>query len=313
MTAKVFINGHEGTTGLRIADRLAGREDISLISIDEDLRKDPAAVKECMDQADVAFFCLPDDASRKAAAEAGEDTIIIDASTAHRTAPGWAYGFPELSPAFRCAVAEGRRIAVPGCHATGCISLIYPLISAGVMKPGYPLSAFSLTGYSGGGKKMIRAYNDVSRPIDYDAPREYALGQTHKHLSEIAAVCGLDSPPVFTPIVGPFFAGMDVMVPLFPKLLSGHPSKNEIREIYRRQYAGTPFVSVYPDDSETYITANEKAGEDDMMIYVTGTDDRIVVHSVFDNLGKGASGAAVQCMNIVMGFPETEGLCIRKR
>lgn len=311
---KVFIDGSEGTTGLRIADRLSARDEISLIPIDPKYRKDPEAVKECISQADAVFLCLPDGAAREAAAlaEGNDHVVIIDASTAHRTAPGWAYGFPELGASFRKGIEEGKRIANPGCHASGMIALLYPLRQAGVLPPDFPVGVTSITGFSGGGKKMISQYNGAERPLDFDAPRPYALVQKHKHLPEVTKVCALSEPPVFTPIVAPFYSGMDVMIPLFPQYFAKGAALEEVREMYRKHYEGSAAVYVR-DDEPSYISALEMSGYDDMEIIVTGNDERMVVHAVFDNLGKGASGAAVQCLNLAMGLPETAGLRMHQK
>lgn len=314
MAAKIFIDGHEGTTGLRLSERLSEREDITAIPIEEKYRKNKEAVRECMAQADVIFLCLPDGAARDAAEEAEKcsHAVIIDTSTAHRTAPGWTYGFPELSEKQRESIKKARKIAVPGCHASGMIAVLYPLLQTGVMGADYPVSVCSVTGYSGGGKKMIKEYNSPSRPIDYDAPRVYALGQKHKHIPEVVRMTGLSFPPSFSPIVGPFYAGMDVMIPLSPRLLRRKMTAESMREVYQSWYGDSACVQISQQGSPAYITASAMAGTDSMKIYVTGSDDCMVVHAVFDNLGKGASGAAVQCMNLALGFRETEGLCIWK-
>ncbi|MEA4824805.1 MAG: N-acetyl-gamma-glutamyl-phosphate reductase [Clostridiaceae bacterium] len=308
---KVFINGHEGTTGLRIVERLAGRPDISLISIPDELRKDPAAVAERINASDITFLCLPDAAAREAVALATNTSAkIIDTSTAHRTNPAWAYGFAELSPAHREKLASSGRVAVPGCHASGFISVIYPLIAAGVLSPDTFLAATSVTGYSGGGKKMISAYRAEDRPGGYDSPRQYGLSQAHKHLPEMAAVCGLTTPPAFIPIVADFYAGMVVSVPLCAKNMRCPMGVAALRELYAAHYAGAKLVRMGEADEDGFIAANTLAGRDTLEILVTGNDERPVVNARFDNLGKGASGAAVQCMNILMGADETTGLVI---
>lgn len=313
MAAKIFIDGHEGTTGLRLSERLSEREDITVIPIEEKYRKDSRAVRECMSQADVIFLCLPDGAAREAAAAADEcsQAVLIDTSTAHRTAPGWVYGFPELSEKRRDSIKKAKRIAVPGCHASGLTAILYPLLRKGIIGADYPAAACSITGYSGGGKGMIREYNSAARPIDYDAPRVYALAQNHKHLAEVVRVTGLAFPPSFSPVVGPFYAGMDVMIPLCPRFFLKEMTAEEVQAAYQSWYGdSSACVQVSRQRSPDYITASAMAGTDSMKIYVTGNDDRIVVHAVFDNLGKGASGAAVQCMNLALGLRETEGLCI---
>ena len=231
---------------------------------------------------------------------------IIDASTAHRTEAGWAYGFPELSAKHRKAIRTGKRIANPGCHASGFISLVYPLIAGGILPADYPVASFSLTGYSGGGKKMIAEYEGENRDILLSSPRQYGIGQTHKHLPEMIAVTGLKNKPIFSPVVADFYSGMAVTVPLFADMING--SADDIKKIYKEKYTG-PIVSYAENaDENGFIAANKLAGKDSMEISVAGNDERILLISRYDNLGKGASGAAIECMNIVLGLPETEGL-----
>ena len=304
---RVFIDGSAGTTGLRIRERLASRSDLELVTLSEDLRKDPAARKEALNSCDAAFLCLPDDAAREAVAMVeNPDVIILDTSTAHRTDPRFAYGFPELSDAHRQAVISSKRIAVPGCHASGLIALIYPLVEAGILSPDEKISCFSLTGYSGGGKKMIAEYEDEGRDPLLGAPRQYALGQTHKHLKEMAAITGLKNAPLFSPIVADFYSGMEVSVPLFASQLKATP--NEIRALYRAKYQ-TPLVS-YADapDQGGFLSAGSLSGLDRMVVTVDGNDERILLTALYDNLGKGASGAAIECMNLCFGLPADEGL-----
>ena len=308
---KVFIDGSAGTTGLRIHERLAARDDITLLTINDELRKDKSERAKLINEADITFLCLPDDAAREAVALAGDNTRIIDASTAHRTANGWTYGFPELSSAHKDRVAASKRVAVPGCHAGGVVSIVYPLIQKVIISPDYPLCCFSLTGYSGGGKSMIASYENADRQNALDAPRIYALTQQHKHLPEITAVCGLANAPVFTPIVGDFYSGMAVTVPLHTSLLKASITKNDLFELYREYYNGTKLIKVKTDEqasADGFIAANDYSGRDDMCIIVGGNDERITVTALFDNLGKGASGAAVQCMNLMLGCDETKGL-----
>ena len=306
----VFIDGKEGTTGLRIFERLGSRPDIHIIALPEEKRKDPAARKECIDAADIAFLCLPDAAAKESVSLCGSArTKIIDASTAHRTAPGWAYGFPELSPRHREAVETSRRIAVPGCHASGFISLVYPLVAGGIAAPDYPFACHSVTGYSGGGKKMIAEYEAADRPKEFDSPRQYGVGQAHKHLPEMQAVCGLSSAPAFDPIVADFYSGMCVSVPLFGRLLAKKMGVNDIKSYFTEYYASHNFVKV-EEEMPAYIPANMLSGNDGMRIFVGGNDERILLVSVFDNLGKGASGAAVQCMNIALGLDERTSLSL---
>ncbi|MBO7373053.1 MAG: N-acetyl-gamma-glutamyl-phosphate reductase [Oscillospiraceae bacterium] len=301
---KVFIDGSAGTTGLRIGERLAGRTELELLCLPAELRKDPAAREEIINAADIAFFCLPDAASIEAAAMVhGDHTAVIDTSTAHRTAEGWAYGFPELH-GMREKIIGSHRIANPGCHASGFISLVEPLVHEGLLAPDTALSCFSVTGYSGGGKSMIADYESENRAVELDSPRQYALGQTHKHLKEMVAVCGLQAAPVFCPIVGDYYSGMAVTVPLFRKDLKG--SIEDIKQLYAACYAG-PMVK-YQEYDGGMIAGNTLSGRDDMVITVAGNEERILLVSLFDNLGKGASGAAIQNMNLLLGVDETTGL-----
>ena len=301
----VFIDGSAGTTGLRISERLSGRKDLSLIHLDEAHRKDPKAREEALNAAQVAFLCLPDDAAREAVSLVHGETVIIDTSTAHRTAPGWVYGFPEL-PGQQEKIVHAKRIANPGCHASGFIALVAPLVQAGLLKAGAALTCFSLTGYSGGGKKMIAEYENPHRDLAYQSPRQYGLTQQHKHLKEMIHICGLDTAPVFCPIVADFYSGMEVTVPVFRKDLLG--TAEDIRQLYAEVYH-TPVVHFesFPEDL-AMLPANQMAGRDDMVIRVAGNEDRILLTACFDNLGKGASGAAIQNMNIVLGLDQTLGL-----
>lgn len=302
---KVFIDGSAGTTGLKIYDRLKQRKDISLITIDEKFRKDINARKDSINSSDVCFLCLPDDAARESVSLVDNDnTIIIDTSTAHRTNEDFTYGFAEIN-GLREKIKTAKKIANPGCHASGFISLIAPLIKAGALKTNINLSAYSLTGYTGGGKKMIAEYEDGNRPSAFDSPRLYGLTQSHKHLPEMIKVCGIDNAPVFMPIVCDYPCGMQVTVPLFASDLK--VSVNDIKEIYKNQYNGK--VVYFVENSENgFLSSNNLSGRDDMQISVFGNDDRITLVSRFDNLGKGASGAAVQNMNISLGLDETIGL-----
>lgn len=301
----VFIDGSAGTTGLRISERLSERKDLSLIHLDEAHRKDPKAREEALNAAQVAFLCLPDDAAREAVSLVHGDTVIIDTSTAHRTAPGWVYGFPEL-PGQQEKIVHAKRIANPGCHASGFIALVAPLVQDGLLKAGAALTCFSLTGYSGGGKKMIAEYENPHRDLAYQSPRQYGLTQQHKHLKEMIHICGLDTAPVFCPIVADFYSGMEVTVPVFRKDLLG--TAEDIRQLYAEVYH-TPVVHFesFPEDL-AMLPANQMAGRDDMVIRVAGNEDRILLTACFDNLGKGASGAAIQNMNIVLGLDQTLGL-----
>lgn len=308
---KVYIDGREGTTGLQIYDRLAGRDDLELLVIDEEKRKDPRERKRLMDGADIVFLCLPDDAAREAAALVGNPaTRIIDASTAHRTAPGWEYGFAELSPRHRRAIAESHRVANPGCHATGFISGVYPLAAAGLLPADYPLVCFSLTGYSGGGKKMIAQY-EGGRDEALSSPRIYGLDQRHKHLPEMQKVCGLTRPPAFSPVVDDYYQGMATTVSLHNALLSGGAAARDVWEALCEHYRGQALVRVAPFGGETpMLAANTLAGKDTLTLVVCGGETHTTVTALFDNLGKGASGAAVQNMNLMLGLPELTGLSV---
>lgn len=308
----VYIDGAEGTTGLRIRQRLADQADIALIDIPESLRKDPAARGQLINQSDLVFLCLPDEAAREAVALARPDVRIIDTSTAHRTHPDWRYGFPELGPDFRNHVINGHRISLPGCHASGFIALVRPLIEAGVLNPDAPLSCFSLTGYSGGGKKMIAAYQNSERAAAYAAPRPYALGQAHKHLPEMAAYAGLKTPPVFCPVVADFYNGMVISVPLHAGQLTRMLSARAVAEIYRDFYSeDAGLVRALPYTGENGIlSANELADSDVMQVGVEGNNERFTLMARLDNLGKGACGAAIQCMNLMLGRPELAGLVV---
>lgn len=304
---KVFVAGGAGTTGLRLQKRLENMPDVELLPIREELRKDPAEQKRLMSLADFVFLCLPDDAARETAAlAAGTGARVIDASTAHRTSVGWTYGFPELSAKHRTAIETAACVASPGCHASGFIALAYPLLAHGLLPESALLSCVSLTGYSGGGKKMIAEYESAERPALLKGPKPYALSQEHKHLPEIVKQCGLLTPPVFMPIVGDFYSGMLVTVPLHAAELNGAPTAGELRAVYKAHYQNG-LVRVM-DEAPSALYANALAGRDDMQIYVSGTDGRIVVSALFDNLGKGASGAAIQCFNLMRGAPEDTGL-----
>jgi N-acetyl-gamma-glutamyl-phosphate reductase len=310
---KIFIDGKEGTTGLKIFDRLKNRSELELLLLSDEERKKPAARRSMMEQADIVFLCLPDDAAREAVAMMAHcDAKIIDASTAHRTEADWSYGFPELSPAFREQISRGKKIVVPGCHASGFNALVYPLIANGVLPANYPLACFSLTGYSGGGKKMIADYESAERSCEFASPRQYALGQRHKHLNEMRHISNLASPPLFCPVVADFFSGMQVSVPLHTRFLAGKASIGELHAPLSSHYeAANGLVEVMPLGAEpAFLPANALSGRDIMQILVTGNDERINLISTFDNLGKGASGAAVQCMNITLGMPENTGLVL---
>jgi N-acetyl-gamma-glutamyl-phosphate reductase len=306
---KVFIDGSAGTTGLRIKDRLSGREDIELLTLPEELRKDDGARKEKINEADIVFLCLPDAESVKAVAMIeNENTAVLDTSTAHRTLDGWAYGFPELGEDYYEKIKNGKRIAVPGCHASGFIALVSPLVKAGVLGGDSLLSCTSLTGYSGGGKKMIAQYGEEGREALLDAPRTYGLTQTHKHLKEMKALCALKSEPLFMPIVSDFYSGMSVSVPLHGKNIRG--SLSEIKEIYASLYKGPIVRFAEGNDEEGFLSASKLSGKDGMEISVFGNEERFTLNARYDNLGKGASGAAVECMNILLGVDPTTGLSL---
>ncbi|MDO5448696.1 MAG: N-acetyl-gamma-glutamyl-phosphate reductase [Clostridia bacterium] len=302
--AKIFIDGSAGTTGLRIAERLDARQDIEIIKLPEELRKDEKARADALNSADVAFLCLPDAAAIDAVAlVTNPDTVIIDTSTAHRVADGWTYGFPELKGQ-KEKIISSKRIANPGCHASGFISLVAPLVQQGIIKPEINLSAFSLTGYSGGGKKMIAEYEGEDRDKLLDAPRQYGIAQMHKHLPEMKKLCGLQSNPVFCPVVADYYAGMEVTVPLF------NGNIDEIKNVYKEYYKEGLVHFVDSADEDGFLSANAFEGRDDMQITVVGNDERILLISRFDNLGKGASGSAIQNMNLVLGYPENTGLIV---
>ncbi len=304
---KVFIDGSAGTTGLRIFERLSGRDDVELIVLTGDLRKDAGARKFALNQADIAFLCLPDAAAIEAVSLLENDnTVIIDTSTAHRTNDGFAYGFPELSVEIEEKIKNSNRIAVPGCHASGVIALIYPLIEKGILSKDALITATSLTGYSGGGKAMIADYENDGRDKLLDAPRMYGVTQMHKHLPEIVKICGLENAPAFVPIVSDFYSGMEVIIPIFKSQING--TLNDIKTIYKAKYTG-PIVNYIDDITESgFVSANKLSFNDGMQISVLGNDDRIILTARYDNLGKGASGAAIECMNIKLGVDKTLGL-----
>ena len=301
---KVFIDGSAGTTGLRIADRLAQRQDITLIRLPEALRKDTEARKAAIHKADIVFLCLPDGAAREAVALAeGSNAKIIDTSTAHRTDPNWAYGFAELSNAHRETIKNAKLVANPGCHASGFIATVYPLVVNGLISPDFPMTAYSLTGYSGGGKALIAEYEDPDRDARHESHRIYGIQLNHKHLPEMQKVCGLVNPPVFSPILGDFYEGMATTI-----LLPGYDAET-VWNCLNTHYEGQKLVTVAPlGGDESVIYASTLAGKDSMRIIVSGHENQTMVTALFDNLGKGASGAAIQNMNILLGIDETTGL-----
>ncbi len=307
MAKKVFIDGKAGTTGLRIYERLETFKGIELITLDDEKRKDPACRKAALNEADIAFLCLPDDAARESVSLIENDnTVVIDTSTAHRTLDDWAYGFPELSPSHREKLLKSKRVAVPGCHASGFISLVYPLVEAGALDGSEDLSCFSLTGYSGGGKKMIADYEEEPDEL-LGAPRQYGLTQNHKHLKEMVKITGIKNAPVFCPVVGDFYSGMEVTVPIFKSQLKNGFTLSKIKELYKNKYNG-PLVKYCDDSEDGFISAGILSGKDSMIVSAYGNDDRIILVARYDNLGKGASGAAVECLNIILGNDDTEGL-----
>ncbi|MBR4510676.1 MAG: N-acetyl-gamma-glutamyl-phosphate reductase [Ruminococcus sp.] len=316
MSVKVYIDGQEGTTGLKIQERFEGRNDIEIVKISEELRKDPAERARLINSADYVFLCLPDAASREAVSFIDKDNDhvrIIDASTAHRTNPDWAYGFPELSPAHREKIAKSNRVAVPGCYASGFNSIVYPLVSSGIIPADYPVFAYATSGYSGAGKKAIAVYEGEGKPFEFNSPRQYALSQAHKHLPEMQAVAGLTYKPMFNPMVCDYFSGMVVSVPIQTRTLPKKYTPAEVHEMFAKHYAGAKMVEVMPLMSEDeqksfFLASNTLSGQNKMQIFVFGSDEQILLCSRLDNLGKGASGAAVQCLNIMMGIDETTGL-----
>ncbi len=308
---RVFIDGSAGTTGLRIYERLGAREDITLLILPEEKRKDPAARREMLNTADIAFLCLPDDAAREAVSMIDNpDTVVIDTSTAHRTDAGWAYGFPELASDMKDKLLASKRIAVPGCHAGGFIALVKPLIDAGLLSSDACLSCHSLTGYSGGGKKMIADYESDTRSPLLDAPRAYALSAEHKHLKEMKAITGLSVTPIFSPIVADFYSGMLVTVPLFASSLRAGVTREDIKEVYKNLYTTDIVRYVESPDEAGFLSAVALTGSDRMEISVLGNDERILLVARYDNLGKGASGAAVECMNYKLGADPACGLVL---
>ena len=303
---KVFIDGSAGTTGLRIRERLSGRKDLELLTLSEELRKDANARKDMLNTADIAFLCLPDAAAVEAVSLIDSDHVaVIDTSTAHRVSDGWAYGFAELSDAHRQAIVSSKRVANPGCHASGFIAGVYPLVQHGVISADFPLTAYSLTGYSGGGKKLIAEYEDENRDVRHESHRIYGTTLTHKHLPEMQKICGLTQKPVFSPILGDFYAGMATSV-----LLPGIDAQTAW-EALSDHYAGQSLVSVAPlGGDEAVVYASTYAGKDTMRIQVSGQRDQCMVTAIFDNLGKGASGAAIQNMNLLLGLDEATGLSL---
>lgn len=309
MKYQIFIDGAEGTTGLKIHRYFENRKDVNVLSLQGEKRKDVRYRLEMVDSADVSFLCLPDEAAREIVALASKEARIIDTSTAHRTASDWVYGLPELEKERREKIRGSRRIAVPGCHATGMILLTRPLMDEGIINSSYPICGTSLTGFSGGGKKMIADYRSDTAPESMKSPGIYGLTQVHKHLPEIVAMTGLVSPPVFLPVVGDYYSGMVVTIPLHIKSLEKKITKSDMVEIFKTRYEGEAFIEVMETEEETkFLYGNEMADRYDMRIYISGNDERVTLSATYDNLGKGASGAAIQNMNIMLGIEEGFGL-----
>ena len=306
---KIFVDGSSGTTGLRIADRLAERDEFEILKISEADRKDVCARAAVINESDLSFLCLPDDAAREVVPLLRPDVRVLDTSTAHRTAPGWTYGLPELHGA-REALRTATRVAVPGCHATGFIAPVAPLVELGLVPETALLHCTSLTGYSGGGKKMIAQYETERTDPALNAPRPYGLALHHKHLPEMQVRCGLSCPPVFSPIVDDYYKGMATTVPLHLSQLRGVSSLHDVWKALSDYYAGQKLVRVAPEGADGKLYGAGKAGDDDLTLTVAGNDGQLTVTALFDNLGKGASGAAVQNMNLMLGFEETEGLSL---
>ena len=310
---KIFIDGKAGTTGLRIYERLSERNDVEIILLSEEERKSPVARKKALNECDIAFLCLPDDAARESVSMIeNPNVVLIDTSTAHRTLEGWCYGFPELSKELDESLKSAKRIAVPGCHASGFIALVKPLIDNGIISKDALLTCHSITGYSGGGKKMIADYEADERDALLDAPRQYGITQQHKHLKEMKAITGLNNAPVFCPIVSDFYSGMMVTVPLFASQLENGKSIEDIKKLYLKKY-NTNIVSYCESaDDGGFVSGAKLSGTDSMLVTVTGNDERILLVAVYDNLGKGASGAAIECMNVVLGADKARALDIYK-
>ncbi len=314
MSVKIYIDGQEGTTGLKILERFEGRNDIELLRISEDKRKDPAERARLINMSDFTFLCLPDDAAREAVSFVDNDHVrVIDASTAHRTNPAWAYGFPELSPEHREKIRTSNRVAVPGCYASGFASIVYPLVHNGIIPADFPVFAYATSGYSGAGKKAIAVYESEDKPFEFNSPRQYALSQQHKHLPEMQAVSGLTYKPMFNPIVCDYYSGMVVSVPLQTRILGKEVTAEQVHAMYAKHFEGASMIEVMPlmsadEQKSFFLASNTLSGQNKMQIFVFGNDEQMLLCSRLDNLGKGASGAAVQCLNIMMGIDETTGL-----
>lgn len=311
---KIYIDGQEGTTGLKILERFKDRNDIQLMRISEEKRKDSAERARLINSADFVFLCLPDEASREAVSFVDNDHVrIIDASTAHRTNPDWAYGFPELSPEHREKIRNSNRVAVPGCYASGFASIVYPLVKNNIIPDDYPVFAYATSGYSGAGKKAIAVYEGTEKPFEFNSPRQYALSQQHKHLPEMQVISGLKYKPMFNPMICDYFSGMVVSVPLQTRTLADSVTAEQVHDMYKNHYAGSKLVEVMPlmprdEQKSFFLASNILSGLNKLQVFVFGDDEQILLCARLDNLGKGASGAAVQCLNIMMGIDETTGL-----
>lgn len=314
MSVKIYIDGQEGTTGLKIMERFANRNDVEILRISEEKRKDPEERAKFINMSDYTFLCLPDAASREAVSFVNNDHVrIIDASTAHRTNPAWAYGFPELSPEHREKIKTSNRVAVPGCYASGFASIVYPLVNNGVIPADFPVFAYATSGYSGAGKKAIAIYEGNEKPEEFNSPRQYALSQEHKHLPEMQKVSGLTYKPMFNPIICDYFSGMVVSVPVQTRMLDKNITAEKVHEMYSKHYENAKLVEVMPlmtaeEQKAFFLASNTLSGQNKLQVFVFGNDEQILLCSRLDNLGKGASGAAVQCLNIMMGIDETTGL-----
>lgn len=314
MSVKIYIDGQEGTTGLKILERFENRNDVEILRISEEKRKDSAERAKFINMSDYTFLCLPDAASREAVSFVDNDHVrIIDASTAHRTNLAWAYGFPELSDEHREKIKTSNRVAVPGCYASGFASIVYPLVNNGIIPADFPVFAYATSGYSGAGKKAIAVYESDEKPYEYNSPRQYALSQEHKHLPEMQAVSGLKYKPMFNPIICDYYSGMVVSVPIQSRQLDKNITAEKIHEMYSKHYENAKLVEVMPlmsaeEQKAFFLASNTLSGLNKMQVFVFGNDEQILLCSRLDNLGKGASGAAVQCLNIMMGIDETTGL-----
>ncbi|MDE6424772.1 MAG: N-acetyl-gamma-glutamyl-phosphate reductase [Ruminococcus sp.] len=314
MSVKIYIDGQEGTTGLKIMERFANRNDVEILRISEEKRKDPSERAKFINMSDYTFLCLPDVASREAVSFVNNDNVrIIDASTAHRTNPEWAYGFPELSPEHREKIKNSNRVAVPGCYASGFASIVYPLVKNNIIPADFPVFAYATSGYSGAGKKAIAVYESDEKPEEFNSPRQYALSQEHKHLPEMQKVSGLKYKPMFNPIICDYFSGMVVSVPIQSRQLDKNITAEKVHEMYLKHYENANLVEVMPlmskeEQKKFFLASNTLSGLNKLQVFVFGNDEQILLCSRLDNLGKGASGAAVQCLNIMMGIDETTGL-----